>query len=152
MLNEIIQKLFNRKDNSKVNIEKTILLIDNNDIDSGAITKALTKRGYRVLTASTGEDGLEITREQCPDIVILDCLLPGIRGIEVCAKLKADEQTKHIPILFLTSEDSPRNVVDCYDKGAENYLTKPISSKVLISQIEMIFNEQPRLEESESAI
>ena len=75
--------------------------------------------------------------------IFADVVLPGISGIEVCKKLKKDDKTKNIPIIFLTGMDTPKNLIDCYEYGAEDFLNKGVSPKILLSQIEQTLREIP---------
>lgn len=120
---------------------RLILFIDDSELDRRYIERILTKKNFRVLLASNGEQGLKTAQEQKPNLVLLDVVLPGLSGIEICKKLKKDEITKHIPIIFLTGMDTPKNLIDCYEYGAEDFLNKSIHPKALISQIEYTLKE-----------
>ena len=120
-------------------ISRRILTIEDDPTQRMMIQKTLEKKGYTVLMADSGEKGLEVAFLQKPDLIILDVVMPGIHGEEVCKRLKSDARTKNIPILFLTSMDEPKDIIDHYDLGAEVHLTKPINPKELINQIEITF-------------
>ena len=121
---------------------KTILVIDDVEVDRRTAEGILAKRGYKVMCAEDGEKGLRLARETAPDLILLDYVMPGLNGIDVGKRLRGDEKTKNIPIIFLTGSDTPANIVRYYDLGAEQFLVKPVSAKILISQIETIFQEQ----------
>lgn len=114
---------------------KSILVIDDDETFLRMIRPILITHGCSVLTAHSGEEGLLIAASQKPDLVMLDVLLPGIKGREVCKKLKSEEATKHIPIVFVTAKDSPEDIQAEKGAGATAHLTKPINTKVLISKI-----------------
>lgn len=114
----------------------SVLVIDDSPGNLLWTKKVLSKKGYQVLTASDGADGIALARRERPDVIILDCLMPGLSGIEVCSILKADQRTKDIPILFLTVVEDGDHMIQCYECGAECYLTKPINARELISEIE----------------
>lgn len=114
---------------------KSILVIDDDEIFLKMIRPVLITHGCSVLTARCGEEGLQIAASQKPDLVILDVLLPGIKGREVCKKLKSDKATEHIPVMFITAKDSPDDIQAEMDAGGVAHLTKPLNTKVLISKI-----------------
>jgi len=122
-------------------VGKKMLVVEDNEIDRKVIVKVLESHGASLLMADTGEVGLQNAKDEGIDCIILDLNLPDMDGHEVCRKLKEDEQTNSIPVIFLTAEDKPQNVIDCYDVGGEYYLTKPINSKSLVKQIKMILDE-----------
>ncbi|KGE70657.1 response regulator [Spirochaeta lutea] len=114
--------------------EKILVVDDEEDILT-LIEYNLLKEGYQVLTAATGEAGLSQAREQKPDLIVLDLMLPGIDGIAACRKLKAEDDTKHIPIIMATAKGEDIDVVSGLEVGADDYVTKPFSPKVLIARI-----------------
>ena len=124
------------------NLGRRILAIDDDLSQRTLIARTLEKSGYKVSTAENGEIGLELARGETPDLILLDVIMPGIHGNEVCKRLKADSRTKDIPVLFLTSLDTPKDVIEQYALGAEVHLTKPINPKELIRQIEITFEDQ----------
>ena len=86
-----------------------ILIVDDNEELLGAISRLLEMQGHSTLTALSGEDALEIARKESPDLILLDWILPGIDGIEVCRKLKSEESTRGIMILLVTGRGSVDN-------------------------------------------
>ncbi len=119
----------------------TILVVEDSDVFRKFITSTLEKQGYHVVTAVNGAAGLETVKSTKPDLILLDCEMPVMNGLEMCKKLKEDESTEDIPIIFLTAVDTPQNIVDCFEMDAENYLSKPISGKLLTSQIEAVLKQ-----------
>ncbi len=120
---------------------KKVLLVEDSEVDRKIIENTLTKNGYHLFLAPTGEAGLELARKSKPNLIILDYMLPGMNGLDVCKSLKAHPDTKDIPILFLTCVDTPKNIIDCFEIGAENYLVKPITPKLLLTQVEMTLQD-----------
>ena len=118
---------------------KTILIVDDDEIHLKTIKSLLMSYGYIVLSANSGEQGLEIAKTQRPDLILLDVILPGIKGRDVCKKLKSDQATQRIPVIFITSKDSPDDIQAEMDVGALKHLTKPVNPKVLLSTIQEIF-------------
>ncbi len=121
--------------------DRTVLIVDDNEVDRKLIAKTLMKMGCRVLTAVDGEIGLHIALSETPDLILSDCHMPNMDGVEMCRELKNSDETKEIPVIFLTGDTSPSKVVDCFELNVDNYMCKPINSKVLMSQIEDILTE-----------
>ncbi len=114
---------------------KTILFIDDNPVDRVLMDRLLTKCNFNVLLAPSAKEGMELAEEHVPDLILLDILLPGISGIEVCKKLKKKELTKDIPVIFYTSIDTPKHLIDYQSYGAVDYIQKTMPLDVLIKQI-----------------
>ena len=123
------------------NGRRLILIVEDNEEDRGSYKRVVHKMGHRSTLADNGETGLTLARTLRPDIILTNCHLPLLSGTEMCRRLKEDEQTKNIPVLFLTEDDTPKNILDCFDLDAENFLSKPVSSKLLASEIQMILND-----------
>ena len=114
---------------------KSILVVDDDETLIRTIRPVLIKEGYSVLTANTGELGLEIVQAQKPDLIILDVILPKIKGREVCQKIKGNPETSSIPIIFLTAKDSKDDVEAELSVGGEAHLTKPFDRRELLTVI-----------------
>jgi len=95
----------------------------------------LEREGYRVEAAHTGEEGLEKARQLSPDLILLDLMLPRTDGLEVCKMLRADEKTRTIPVVMLTAKGEEADIVTGLEVGADDYVAKPFSPKVLIARI-----------------
>lgn len=117
---------------------KSILVVDDDEILLKMVRPVLMNNGYSVLTAATGETGLQIAKQQQPDLIILDVILPGIKGRDVCKRLKADPETQAIPVIFLTSKDSPDDIRAEMEVGGLRHLTKPVNPKLLVQTIKEI--------------
>jgi DNA-binding response OmpR family regulator len=102
------------------------------------IQKILLPKGYSVLAAQTGEKGIQVAKLQKPDLIILDVILPGIKGRDVCVRLKEDEETKSIPVIFLTAKDSPDDIKAELATGGLTHLTKPVHARTLIAEIKKV--------------
>lgn len=98
----------------------------------------LAKEGYSVITATSGEMGIEALKSALPDIVLLDLMLPGIDGLEVCKKIKSEARTKNIPVVILTAKGEESDIVSGLEIGADDYVVKPFSPKVLIARIRAV--------------
>lgn len=116
----------------------SILLIEDDELTIKMVRPILISHGCSVLTASTGEEGLEIAKSQKPDMVITDVLLPKMKGREVCRALKANEATRGIPVVFMTVKSSEEDIKAEREAGAAAHLTKPFSVKRLISTVRTI--------------
>ena len=102
-----------------------ILVVDDHPHIVRLLQRELAADAHHVLTAATGEAALEITRRERPDLLVLDVMLPGISGFDVLRELKADPETRIIPILMLTARDHPGDISYGMQLGADWYLTKP---------------------------
>ncbi|MDY0213307.1 MAG: response regulator [Desulfuromonadaceae bacterium] len=118
--------------------KQTILVVEDEEDILALIHYNLTREGYRVLTATSGEQGLEIARLHEPDLVILDLMLPGIDGLEVCRELKRRENTRPIAIIMLTAKGEESDIVTGLELGASDYVTKPFSPRVLLARIKAV--------------
>ncbi len=115
-----------------------ILIIDDEKTLQAMLKTVLSSNGFDVAAAFSGEEGLTLAVSEKPDLIILDVIMPGIKGREVCRQLKADPLTKHVPVLFLTAKDSEDDVKAELDAGAIGHITKPINSMSLVRQIKKI--------------
>ena len=120
-------------------MSKTILVVDDDKGIIKLLESALQEKGFEVFSAGTGEGGLQIAQNKKVDLILLDVILPGIKGRQVCAQLKANEQTKHIPVVFLTAKDSPDDIKAELEAGAIAHITKPIDLKTLIPKLMEVF-------------
>ena len=107
----------------------------------------LKKEGFSVLKAENGLEALETAREQNPDLVLLDIMMPKMDGLEVCEKMRSDAELRHIPIIFLTARGDEKTEVEGLDLGADDYVTKPISTTKLISRIKAVLRRFSETEE-----
>jgi DNA-binding response OmpR family regulator len=109
-----------------------VLAIDDDPALIELLTLLLTTRGFDVRSATIGEDGVELAHTFNPDVVILDLMMPGMNGWDVCARIR---EFSKVPILILSALDHPRNVSSALDAGADDYLVKPVPTGVLIAHI-----------------
>ena len=120
----------------------TILVVDDEDNIADLVELYLRKEGFRVLKAATGEDGLAAARRERPRLVVLDVGLPGIDGLEVCRRLRADPALgasgPGIPVIFLTARDGEIDRILGLEMGADDYLTKPFSPRELVARVKAI--------------
>ncbi|HSR66692.1 MAG TPA: response regulator [Acidobacteriota bacterium] len=126
--------------------EKVVVIEDENDILE-MIQYNLKREGYSVLTSTNGEEGLEVARRENPDVVLLDLMLPGRDGIEVCKRLKSDPLTRSIPVIMVTAKGEESEVVLGLGVGADDYVTKPFSPKELMARVRAVLRRGPLKEE-----
>lgn len=114
----------------------TILVIDDSKLIVHVANKMLSKSGHTVLLAEDGETGLELANSQKPDLILLDLILPGIDGYQVCQKIKSNDHTKDIPVIMLTSKAEHADKVKGLKLGASDYVTKPFDEGELIARVQ----------------
>ncbi len=124
-----------------MNKENVLVVEDEKDILE-LISYNLEKEGYKVHRALTGEEAVKIIRDRPPDLVILDLMLPGIDGIEICKQLRSGQKTKHIPIIMLTAKSEEVDIVLGLELGADDYVTKPFSPKVLVARVKAVLRRK----------
>lgn len=110
----------------------TVLLIEDQEADRRLLTTALEKDGYNVLQASSGEAGLELLQQKQPDLVLLDLMLPGVDGLEVCRQIRA---RTNIPVIMVTGRDEEIDKVVGLELGADDYVTKPYGLRELVARV-----------------
>lgn len=117
--------------------EKILIVEDESDILK-LIDFTLTKAGFSTIRAGTGREALDAIRRSLPDLIVLDLMLPDIRGTDICSRLKQDERTKGIPIVMLTAKSEEIDRVVGFELGADDYITKPFSARELSLRIRAI--------------
>ena len=114
---------------------ETILIVDDNLDNVVLLDKVLQKSGYRTLKGYNGEEAVELSRRESPDLILLDIMMPIMDGFTACEIIKQDESTKHIPILMLTAKQEVSDKVKGLEIGADDYITKPFHLKELLARI-----------------
>ena len=114
---------------------KKILVVDDEPDILKPYLFRLKKYGYEALSASDGEEALELARQKNPDLILLDVKLPVLNGYEVCKRLKADEKLRKVPVIFLTADASVKIVEETKKLEAEGYLLKPFEANQLLEKI-----------------
>jgi two-component system phosphate regulon response regulator PhoB len=115
-----------------------ILIIEDERALTDVLAYNLQREGYEVLSAHDGKEGLRKAQMQAPDLVVLDLMLPGMDGLEVCRQLRAGERTRSLPIIMLTAKAEETDQVIGFTMGADDYVTKPFSVKVLLQRIKAL--------------
>ena len=118
--------------------KKTILIIEDEKDIAELLAFNLENDEFNALLANNGESGIKIARKRKPDLIILDLMLPGIHGLDVCRIIKGDPELKNIFIVMLTALGQEENIVKGLEVGADDYITKPFSFKILIARIRSV--------------
>lgn len=114
---------------------QTVLVVDDMPMIVDKIKSILNEKGIDVLTASTGKEAIECATSGQPDLIFLDIMMPGMDGFAACRKLRAHMETKHIPIVFVSSRDQESDKMWGRMQGAEAYLIKPFSRQDILEQV-----------------
>ena len=125
------------------NSKKQILIIEDEPDIQELLSFNLDNNGYKVYTASNGEKGLEVARKEHPDLILLDLMLPGINGLDVCRIIKSDQDTSGISIIMLTALGQEEDIIKGLETGADDYVTKPFSLQVLEARIKSVLRRVP---------
>jgi len=118
--------------------KEKILVVDDEEDILELVRYNLSREGYKVLCAVSGEEGLKLSKAEKPDLIVLDLMLPGVDGLDVTRRLKGDEATRKIPIVMLTAKGEESDIVTGLELGAEDYITKPFSAKVMVARIRAV--------------
>ncbi|MFH1625735.1 MAG: response regulator transcription factor [Pseudomonadota bacterium] len=125
--------------------EKILVVDDEKDIIE-LIQYNLQLEGFRVTHAYDGEDALRLAKREPPDLLILDLMLPGMDGLEVCRVLKKEAETSHIPIIMLTAKTAEPDIVVGLELGADDYITKPFRTRELVARVRAVLRRVSRPE------
>ncbi len=117
---------------------EVVLVIDDEEDIRELIRYNLQREGFKVLEASSGEDGVALAKNAMPDLVLLDLMLPGIGGLQVCRQLKSDKSLKGIPVIMVSALGDEPTVVSGLELGADDYISKPFSPKVLVARVKSV--------------
>jgi two-component system alkaline phosphatase synthesis response regulator PhoP len=115
--------------------KKSILVVDDEEDILELLRFNLSREGYQVSCSPAGEDALSRIRSHIPDLIVLDLMLPGVDGLEVTRHLKGDSKTKDIPIVMLTAKGEEADIVTGLELGADDYITKPFSPRILVARV-----------------
>lgn len=124
-------------------IKKILIVEDEKDVLE-LIRYNLGRAGYKTDIALTGYEALEMAIDFKPDLILLDLMLPEIDGLEVCYNLKNNVDTKTIPVIMLTARSTEADIIIGTEMGADDYITKPFSPRVLLTRIENVLNRQTK--------
>ena len=123
---------------------KKILIIEDDPVVARLVQYTLMKHGYEVLTATNGLQGLRKARQEGPDLIMLDVMLPGIDGFEICRRLRAELQGDRVPIVMLSGKARDADKTTGLDLGADDYLVKPVSPSKMVSVVGGLLKDPTR--------
>jgi len=132
--------------------KEKILVVDDEEDILELIRHNLAREGYRIVCAATGESAITMSNTEKPDLIVLDLMLPGIDGLQVARRLKDDVRTRHIPIIMLTAKGEEADMVTGLELGADDYITKPFSPRVLIARIRAVIRRHDKKNEDDNSI
>jgi two-component system alkaline phosphatase synthesis response regulator PhoP len=133
--------------------KERILVVDDEEDILELVRFNLAREGYDLVCTMSGEEALEMARKEHPDLLVLDLMLPGIDGLEVAKILKNDVKTKDIPIIMLTAKGEEADIVTGLELGADDYVTKPFSPRVLVARVRAALRRKVKdLPEEESSV
>ena len=118
--------------------DELILVVEDEEDIQELLEYTLLNAGYRVDVTDRGEEALELVREHSPALMVLDLMLPGLDGLEVCRRLKSSEDANSLPVIILTAKGEEEDVIAGFDAGADDYITKPFSPKVLTARVQAV--------------
>ncbi|HEY5541296.1 MAG TPA: response regulator [Coriobacteriia bacterium] len=131
---------------------ETILVVDDEAEILELVKYNLDKEGFTAVCVETGEEALAAARLKLPDLILLDLMLPGIDGLEVCRRLRADEKTRGIPVIMLTAKGGEADIVAGLELGATDYVTKPFSPRVLVARIKAVLRRDTEGDDDSASI
>ncbi|MDY0163652.1 response regulator transcription factor [Desulfobotulus sp.] len=125
--------------------KETILVVDDEEDILELIRYNLTREGYGVLLAATGEEALRFVKNGSPDLMVLDLMLPGVDGLEVTRRIRRQARGATLPIVMLTAKGEEADVVTGLELGADDYVTKPFSPRILVARIRSVLRRHERM-------
>lgn len=136
-------------------VKRSILVVEDEEDIRELVSYTLLKEGYQVASVASGEEAISVAQVKPPDLIVLDLMLPGVDGLTVCQRLRADPQTAHMAIVMLTARGEEVDIVSGLNMGADDYITKPFSRNVLLARIRAVLRNtglrQRAAEEPENA-
>ncbi|MCF7811224.1 response regulator [bacterium] len=126
-----------------------ILIVEDEEDILELIRYNVAKDRYQVITAQSGEEALQKVSSIKPDLILLDLMLPGVDGMEICRRIKGNPATQNIPVIMLTAKSEETDIVIGLELGADDYITKPFSPRVLLARVKAVLRRQPVNESDE---
>lgn len=123
-------------------LNKSILIVEDDKDILELIKYNLSKESFNIVSAFSGDDALKMAKSQQPDLILLDLMLPGIDGLEICKILKSDPELKGIPIIMVTAKGEETDIVLGLELGADDYIVKPFSPKVLVARVNAVIRRK----------
>lgn len=113
-----------------------VLIVDDSPTETYKMSSILSKHGFEVITAESGEDGVTVAKRELPDVVLMDIVMPGLNGFQATRQLSREPTTSKIPVIIVTTKDQETDRVWGQRQGARGYLTKPVDGRLLVQTIE----------------
>jgi two-component system phosphate regulon response regulator PhoB len=132
--------------------KRKILVVEDDEDIQELVRFNLSREGHSVTCASSGEAGLAAVRKEAPDLIVLDLMLPGMDGLELCRILRADASTADIPIVIMSAKGEESDVVTGLELGADDYLTKPFSPRILLARVKAVLRRKQGGEAEDHAV
>ncbi len=126
-----------------------VLAIDDDSAITELLSMLLRTHGYEVLTANSGEEGIQLLQEKSADVIVLDLMMPGMDGWQVCKQVRT---FSNVPIIILSALDDPAMIASALDAGADDYLVKPISSNILVAHLNRLIRRTGSLNGVQHAV
>ena len=117
---------------------QTVLVVDDSPTDTHVLTEMLKKNGFDVITAASGEEGIETAKAQKPDLIVMDVVMPGMSGFEATRSITRDPDTSGIPVIICTTKDQETDKAWGLRQGAKDYVVKPVAEGDLIAKIKAL--------------
>ena len=130
----------------------TVLVIDDEKDLIELVTYNLGKEGYDVIAATDGQSGLDVVKKHRPDLVVLDLMMPGLDGLQVCQRLRSDPRTGRIPIIMLTAKATEADRIVGLELGADDYITKPFSPREVVARVKAVLRRSTSQQEERQVI
>jgi len=130
--------------------KETLLIVEDEADIRELISFNLEMSGYEVIKAADGEEGLTLARRHQPDLIILDIMLPGMDGLKVCRQLRSEANTRKTPVMILTARSEEDDQITGFESGADDYITKPFSPRVLVARVKALLRRNGLARETTS--
>ncbi|MBV1921920.1 MAG: twitching motility response regulator PilH [Pseudomonadales bacterium] len=117
-----------------------VLIVDDSPTETYKFKEILEKHGFEIITAENGADGVSVARQELPDVVLMDVVMPGLNGFQATRQISKNEETKHIPVIIVTTKDQETDKVWGRRQGASDYLTKPVDEAKLLETIKRVMD------------
>ena len=114
---------------------KKILVVDDSPTERHVMTDLLTKNGFHIITAESGEQAITVAKEQLPDLILMDVVMPGMNGFQATRTISREPATQHIPVIMCTTKDQETDKIWGMRQGAHDYMVKPVDQAALLAKI-----------------
>ena len=133
-------------------LKEKILVVDDEEDILELLKYNLSREGYQVFCTTSGEKTLSLVKTETPDLIVLDLMLPGMDGLEVARQLKDNPHTKNVPIVMLTAKGEEADIVTGLELGADDYVTKPFSPRILLARVRAVLRRKGQESQDKTAV